>query len=47
MTAPHLAAQTAKAIYLANRHPRLTRDEFRERWLRHYGVGDADSAGAS
>src|SRR5690606_23882678 len=29
----------AKAIYLANRHPRLTREQFRERWLKHSQVG--------
>jgi hypothetical protein len=29
----------AKAIYLANRHPRLTRESFRERWLTHSQVG--------
>lgn len=30
----------AKAIYLANRHPRLTREEFRGRWLTHSRVGE-------
>jgi hypothetical protein len=29
----------AKAIYLANRHARLTRDQFRDRWLAHSRVG--------
>lgn len=32
--------QPAKAIYLANRHPRLSREEFRERWLTHSLVGE-------
>lgn len=35
----------AKAIYLANRHPRLTRDEFRERWLTHSKVGEVLAGG--
>jgi hypothetical protein len=35
----------AKAIYLANRHPRLTRDEFRERWLTHSRVGELLAGG--
>jgi hypothetical protein len=30
----------AKAIYLANRHARMTRDQFRERWIRHSRVGE-------
>jgi hypothetical protein len=30
----------AKAIYLANRNPRLSRDEFCERWIRHSRVGE-------
>jgi len=30
----------AKAIYLANRNPRMTREEFRERWIRHSRVGE-------
>lgn len=30
----------AKAIYLANRHGRLTREQFRERWLTHSRVGE-------
>jgi len=33
--------QPAKAVYLANRHPRLSRDEFRDRWIRHSRIGDA------
>lgn len=37
--------QPAKAIYLANRHARLTRDEFRERWLQHSRVGEVMSGG--
>jgi hypothetical protein len=35
----------AKAIYLANRHPRMTRDEFHERWLTHSRVGELLVAG--
>ena len=35
----------AKAIYLANRHPRLSRDQFRERWLAHSRVGELLSGG--
>ena len=35
----------AKAIYLANRHPRMTRDEFRERWLTHSRVGEVLAGG--
>lgn len=35
----------AKAIYLANRHPRLSRSEFRERWLRHSRVGESMAGG--
>jgi hypothetical protein len=35
----------AKAIYLANRHARLTRDEFRERWLAHSRVGELLAGG--
>jgi len=31
----------AKSIYLANRHPRLTRDAFAERWLRHSMIGES------
>jgi hypothetical protein len=40
-----LLTQPAKAIYLANRHPRLTREDFRHRWLRHSRIGEviADS----
>lgn len=30
----------AKAIYLANRHARMTRDQFRERWIKHSRVGE-------
>ena len=30
----------AKAIYLANRNPRMSREEFRERWIRHSRVGE-------
>ena len=36
-----------KAIYLANRHPRLTREEFSRRWIRHsedVGAVDEDRA---
>lgn len=29
----------AKTIYLANRHPRLTRAQFAERWKRHGSIG--------
>jgi hypothetical protein len=36
---------SAKAIYLANRHPRLSREEFRERWLTHSRVGELLSGG--
>lgn len=35
-----LSSHPAKAIYLANRHPRLSRDGFRERWLRHGRIGE-------
>ena len=35
----------AKAIYLANRHPRLSRSEFRERWIQHSRVGEAMARG--
>jgi len=35
----------AKAIYLANRNPRMSRDEFRERWIRHSRVGEAMAGG--
>lgn len=31
----------AKSIYLANRHPRLTRDTFAERWTRHSRIGES------
>lgn len=31
----------AKSIYLANRHPRLTRAEFAERWMRHSRIGES------
>jgi hypothetical protein len=34
-----LVETPAKAIYLANRHPRLSREQFRERWLQHSQVG--------
>lgn len=37
--------QPAKAIYLANRNPRLSRDEFRERWLKHSRVGESMAGG--
>lgn len=37
--------QPAKAIYLANRHARLTRDQFRERWLTHSRVGEVLAGG--
>ena len=40
-----IVEQPAKAIYLANRHPRLTRDEFRERWLVHSRVGEVLAGG--
>jgi hypothetical protein len=30
-----------KAVYLANRHPRLTRPQFAERWVRHGNIGDS------
>jgi hypothetical protein len=35
-----LSLEPAKAIYVANRNARLTREEFRERWLRHNRIGD-------
>jgi hypothetical protein len=35
----------AKAIYLANRNARMTRDEFRERWLVHSRVGELLAGG--
>jgi hypothetical protein len=35
-----LWSQPAKAIYLANRHPRLSREVFGERWLRHSRIGE-------
>ncbi len=35
----------AKAIYLANRNPRMTRDQFRERWMTHSRVGGLLSGG--
>ena len=35
-----LASHPAKAIYLANRHPRLSREGFRDRWLRHSRIGE-------
>lgn len=35
----------AKAIYLANRNPRMSRSEFRERWIRHSRVGEAMAGG--
>ena len=40
-----IVEQPAKAIYLANRHPRLTREEFRERWMTHSRVGDLLAGG--
>lgn len=40
-----LVDHPAKAIYLANRHPRLTREQFRERWLIHSRVGEVLTAG--
>lgn len=40
-----LVDHQAKVIYLANRHPRLTREEFRERWLKHSQVGELLVAG--
>ena len=40
-----IVEQPAKAIYLANRHPRFTRDEFRERWLVHSRVGEVLAGG--
>lgn len=30
----------AKAVYLANRHPRLSRPEFEDRWQRHSQIGE-------
>ena len=35
-----VSSHPAKAIYLANRHPRLSREEFGERWLRHGRIGE-------
>ncbi|MCC6438376.1 MAG: hypothetical protein IT196_25360 [Acidimicrobiales bacterium] len=35
----------AKAIYLANRNARMTRDQFRERWLTHSRVGEVLTGG--
>ena len=40
-----IVEQPAKAIYLANRHPRLTREEFRDRWLTHSRVGELLAGG--
>ncbi|MFN0090819.1 MAG: hypothetical protein ACKVWR_11215 [Acidimicrobiales bacterium] len=40
-----IVEQPAKAIYLANRHPRLSRDEFQERWLTHSQVGELLAGG--
>ena len=40
-----IVEQPAKAIYLANRHARLTRDEFRERWIAHSRTGELLLAG--
>ena len=40
-----IVEQPAKAIYLANRHPRLTRHEFRERWMAHSRVGELLAGG--
>lgn len=37
MSISHLPA---KALYLANRHPRLTREAFAQRWLHHSRMGD-------
>jgi hypothetical protein len=34
-------AQAGKQIYLANRHPRLTREAFAERWQRHSRIGES------
>jgi hypothetical protein len=34
-----IAGVPAKAVYLANRHPRLSRAEFAERWRHHGSVG--------
>jgi hypothetical protein len=33
--------EPAKSIYLANRHPRLTREAFGERWIRHSQIGES------
>ncbi len=35
----------AKAIYLANRNARMTREEFRQRWIRHSRVGESMGRG--
>jgi hypothetical protein len=40
-----IVEQPAKAIYLANRHPRLTRPEFRQRWHTHSRVGEVMTGG--
>ena len=44
-TTMSIVEQPAKAIYLANRHPRLTREEFRERWMTHSRVGELLAGG--
>jgi hypothetical protein len=36
-----LDSQPAKHIYLANRHPRPTREGFAERWRRHSRIGES------
>jgi hypothetical protein len=38
---PTLDTQPGKHIYLANRHPRLTRETFAERWRRHSRIGES------
>ncbi|MGD9749888.1 MAG: hypothetical protein AB7W59_02720 [Acidimicrobiia bacterium] len=35
----------AKAIYLANRNARMSREQFRERWMTHSRVGEVLAAG--
>jgi hypothetical protein len=38
---PSLDSQPGKHIYLANRHPRLSRESFAERWKRHSRIGES------
>lgn len=40
-----LVEHPAKAIYLANRNARMSRDQFRERWLTHSRVGEVLAGG--